>query len=223
MYVVFFKRLIDVVVSFSVILLLLPLYAVLALVVYFDLGAPVIFKQKRPGKDNKIFTIYKFRTMLPECDKDGKKLSHSERITKTGRFLRRTYLDEIPEFFCVLCGTMTLIGPRPQLIEDMVFYSDEIMVRQSVTPGLTGLAQSKGKDGLGWDNKFKYDIQYTQNITFINDVKIIGNTLKMIFSKSAMPFDSSVDEGNYGDMLLREGRISKEDYDKALKYAKAFY
>ena len=97
------------------------------------------------------------------------------------------------------------------------------MVRQSVTPGLTGLAQSKGKDGLGWDNKFKYDIQYTQNITFINDVKIVGNTLKMIFSKSAMPFDSSVDEGNYGDMLLREGRISKEYHEKALKYAKTFY
>lgn len=223
MYVTFLKRLIDIIVSLLVIILFLPIYAVVGVIVYFDLGAPVIFRQKRPGKDNKIFTIYKFRTMLPERDKDGKALSHSERITKTGRFLRRTYLDEIPEFFCVLCGTMTLIGPRPQLIEDMVFYSDEIMVRQSVTPGLTGLAQSKGKDGLGWDNKFKYDIQYTQNITFINDVKIVGNTLKMIFSKSAMPFDSSVDEGNYGDMLLREGRISEEYYEKALKYAKTYY
>ena len=223
MYAVFFKRLIDIIVSLLAIILFLPVYAIVGIIVYFDLGAPIIFKQKRPGKDGKIFTIYKFRTMLPEYDKEGKSLSHSERITKTGRFLRRTYLDEIPEFFCVLFGTMSLIGPRPQLIEDMVFYSDEIMKRQSVMPGLTGLAQSKGKDALGWDNKFKYDIQYTKNITFKNDVKILGNTLKMIFSKSSAPFDSSVDEGNYGDMLLREGRISKEYYEKALKYAKTYY
>ena len=223
MYVAFFKRLIDIVVSLSVIILLLPIYAVLGAVVYFDLGAPVIFKQKRPGKNNRIFTIYKFRTMTDEYDKDGKRLSHSERITKTGRFLRRTYLDEIPEFFCVLSGSMSLIGPRPQLIEDMVFYSEEIMKRQNVTPGLTGLAQSKGKDALGWDSKFKYDIQYTENITFLNDLKIICNTVKMIFSKSSSSFDSSDDEGNYGDMLLRSGRISKEDYDRALEYAKTIY
>ncbi len=223
MYVTFLKRLLDIIISFSVILLLLPLYIIIGAVVYFDLGSPVIFKQKRPGKDGKIFTIYKFRTMLPEYTDDGKIRSHRERITKTGRFLRRMYLDEIPEFFCVLCGTMSLIGPRPQLIEDMVFYSEQIMKRQSVTPGLTGLAQSKGIDGLGWDNKFKYDIQYTKDITFKNDVKIIGDTLKMIFSKSDMPFDSSDDEGNYGDMLLRDGRISKEDYDKALEYAKTLY
>ena len=97
------------------------------------------------------------------------------------------------------------------------------MKRQNVTPGLTGLAQSKGKDALGWDSKFKYDIQYTENITFLNDLKIICNTVKMIFSKSSSSFDSSDDEGNYGDMLLRSGRISKEDYDRALEYAKTIY
>ena len=134
MYAIFFKRLIDIIVSLLAIILFLPVYAVVGIIVYFDLGAPIIFKQKRPGKDGKIFTIYKFRTMLPEYDKEGKSLSHGERITKTGRFLRRTYLDEIPEFFCVLFGTMSIIGPRPQLIEDMVFYSDEIMKRHYFYP-----------------------------------------------------------------------------------------
>lgn len=223
MYSIFFKRLIDIVLSVLIIVLLLPIYLVLCIVVYVDLGSPVIFKQKRPGKDNKLFTIYKFRTMLPEYDKDGKKLSHSERITKTGRFLRRTYLDETPEFFCILFGKMSLIGPRPQLVEDMVFYSDEVMKRQKVMPGLTGLAQSRGKDALGWDDKFKCDIEYTQKITFVNDLKILFNTFKMIFSKRRSTFDSSEDEGNYGDMLLREGIVSKEEYDRAIEYAKTLY
>ncbi len=221
MYKKIIKRLIDIVVSFTAICVLLPVYIIVGVIVFADLGFPVIFKQKRPGKDNRLFTIYKFRTMKNEYDGE-RRLSHSERITKTGRLLRRTYFDEIPEFFCVLSGRMSLIGPRPQLVEDMVFYSKETMVRQSVLPGITGLAQSKGADALGWDEKFKYDIQYAKNITFKNDMKIVFDTFRMLLSKKNS-FDSSDDEGNYGDMLLKNGRISQERYEELLKYAKTLY
>lgn len=222
MYKTVFKRILDIIISVFAITLLLPVYIFVAATVFFDLGAPIIFKQKRPGKNNKIFTIYKFRTMKPEYTSDGKRLTHSERITKTGAFLRRTYLDEIPEFFCVLTGRMSLIGPRPQLIEDMVFYSPQTARRQDVTPGITGLAQSKGKQALGWNEKFRYDIEYTENITFLNDVTIMLDTVRMIFTKKN-GFDSSDDCGNYGDMLLKNGSITKEEYEKAMNYAKNLY
>lgn len=221
MYKRFVKRLLDIVISFVAILLLFPVYIAVGIAVLVDLGYPIIFKQKRPGKDNRLFTIYKFRTMKNEYDGE-KRLTHNERITKTGRFLRRTYLDEIPEFFCILSGRMSLIGPRPQLVEDMVFFSQDVMVRQSVRPGLTGLAQSKGADALGWEEKFKCDIAYTKDVTFKNDVKIVLDTVKMLFSKRNS-FDSSEDEGNYGDMLLKNGRVSQKQYEELLSYAKSLY
>ena len=222
MYKTLFKRLFDILFSFIAIILLVPVYMIISIVVFCTMGSPVIFKQKRPGRNNELFTIYKFRTMMPEYSSDGTRLKNSDRITKVGAFLRSTYLDEIPEFFCVLAGKMSIIGPRPQLVEDMVFYTSEIAKRQDVTPGITGLAQSKGKEALGWEEKFKWDIEYTKNITLMSDVRILFDTVKMILSKKE-PFDSSEDCGNYGDMLLKQGRVTNEEYEKAMNYARTLY
>ncbi|NLN14180.1 MAG: sugar transferase, partial [Tissierellia bacterium] len=169
----YFKRPMDIVLSLISLIILFPLMLLIAILVRINLGSPVIFKQKRPGLNEEIFTMYKFRTMTDERDENGELLPDSERLTKFGRFLRSTSLDELPEIFNILKGDMSIVGPRPQLIKDMVFMTEEQRKRHTVLPGLTGWAQVNGRNDISWEEKLSLDLEYIDNISFINDLKII--------------------------------------------------
>ena len=180
MYKSFFKRLIDIVVSVVFILCFWWLYIVLALLIKIKLGGPVLFKQERPGLNGKIFTMYKFRSMTDGRDKNGKLLSDSERVTSFGRVLRATSLDEIPEFFNVLKGDMSLVGPRPLLVEYLPRYNEFQARRHEVKPGITGWAQINGRNAISWEDKFRYDVEYVINQSFLMDLKILFLTVKKV-------------------------------------------
>lgn len=177
MYAKYFKRILDFIFSLIGIVLLSPVLIIVAILVRMKLGSPVIFKQQRPGKDEKIFTLYKFRTMTDKKDEKGNLLSDSERLTKFGKTLRSTSLDELPELFNILKGDMSFVGPRPLLIEYLKLYNEEQKRRHVVRPGLTGLAQINGRNAISWREKFKEDINYVEKITFIGDIKIILKTI----------------------------------------------
>lgn len=153
---------------------------VVALLVRINLGSPVIFKQQRPGLNEKIFTMYKFRTMTDERDENGELLPDAVRLTKFGKFLRSTSLDELPELFNILKGDMSIVGPRPLLVQYLPLYNEHQRRRHEVRPGLTGLAQVNGRNAISWEEKFDLDVQYVDNVTFINDWKIIFTTLKKV-------------------------------------------
>ncbi len=191
----YIKRPMDIVLSFIALLALSPVILAVALLVRIKLGSPVIFKQKRPGLNEKIFTIYKFRTMTDKRDKKGNLLPDEERLTGFGKFLRSTSLDELPELFNVLKGDMSIVGPRPLLTEYLPYYTESEKQRHSVRPGLTGLAQINGRNNVGWDERLAYDIEYVNNINFINDIAIIINTVKKVILKSDVNVCTS-DEGN---------------------------
>ena len=180
MYKSFFKRLIDIVVSVVFILCFWWLYIVLAVLIRIKLGRPVLFKQERPGLNGKIFTMYKFRSMTDGRDKNGKLLSDSERLTSFGRVLRATSLDEIPEFFNVLKGDMSLVGPRPLLVEYLPRYNEFQARRHEVKPGITGWAQINGRNAISWEDKFRYDVEYVINQSFLMDLKILFLTVKKV-------------------------------------------
>lgn len=180
MYKSFLKRLIDIVVSVVFILCFWWLYIVLAVLIRIKLGRPVLFKQERPGLNGKIFTMYKFRSMTDGRDKNGKLLSDSERLTSFGRVLRATSLDEIPEFFNVLNGDMSLVGPRPLLVEYLPRYNEFQARRHEVKPGITGWAQINGRNAISWEDKFKYDVEYVVNQSFLMDLKILFLTVKKV-------------------------------------------
>ena len=167
------KRILDIGISFLVLVIFSPVFLLVAILVRIKLGTPVIFKQERPGKDEKIFSLYKFRTMTDERDENGKLLPDEKRLGKFGQILRSTSLDELPEFWNILKGDMSVVGPRPLLVQYLPLYNDWQKRRHEVKPGLTGLAMSKVRNGAGWDAKFKYDLQYVENISFGLDVKII--------------------------------------------------
>lgn len=186
MYRKYIKRLIDIILSLIGIIITFPIFLIIGLLVVIFLGKPAIFKQERPGKDEKIFTMYKFRTMTNKKDKDGNLLPDEKRLTKFGKFLRKTSLDEIPEFFNILKGDMSFIGPRPLLVEYLDYYNEEEKHRHDVRPGLTGLAQVSGRNLLSWEEKFKLDIEYVNNITFINDIKIIFKTIKTVLVREGI-------------------------------------
>ena len=212
-YYPFFKRVCDIICALAVFIFLWPLYLVMAILVKTKLGSPIYFKQVRPGKDGKLFTMYKFRSMSDKKDENGNLLPDGERLTKFGKWLRKTSLDERPEAINILKGDMSVIGPRPFLVKDYVFFDEITMKRQSVKPGLSGLAQVNGRNGISWEDKFKYDLQYIQKISFWKDLKIV---FKSIF-KSFVKKDSINREGfdtdeDYGDYLLREERINKDYY-----------
>lgn len=183
MYQKYFKRLVDVLCSLAAIIVFSWLYIIVAILVRIKLGSPVIFKQARPGKDEKIFNLYKFRTMTDERDDDGNFLPDDVRLTKFGRLLRKTSLDELPEAFNILKGDMSVVGPRPLLVKYLHRYNEEQKRRHEVRPGLTGLAQVSGRNAITWEEKFEYDIKYVDNITFIGDVKIIFLTVWKAFVK----------------------------------------
>lgn len=221
MYRKYFKRILDIICSLGFILCFWWLYIIVAFLVKRKLGSPVIFKQQRPGLNGKIFTMYKFRSMTDAKDKDGKLLSDAERLPRFGKLLRATSLDEIPEFINVLKGDMSLIGPRPQLVRDMVFMSEEQLKRHNVRPGITGLAQVSGRNAISWENKLNYDLVYIQKITFLNDVKIAIETIKKAFIKQeGITEKGMVTAEDFGDYLLHIGKISVDYYDLKQEEAK---
>lgn len=183
MYRKYVKRFLDIILAIIAIVITLPIFLLTGILVLIFLGKPAIFRQKRPGKDEKIFTMYKFRTMTNKKDKDGNLLPDELRLTKFGKFLRKTSLDEIPEFINILKGDMSFVGPRPLLIEYLPYYTKEEHHRHDVRPGLTGLAQVSGRNLLNWNDRFKKDLEYIDNISFLFDIKIILLTIKKVLFK----------------------------------------
>jgi len=214
-YKKYFKRLVDIACSIAAIVVFSWLYIIVAILVRIKLGSPVIFKQARPGKDGKIFTLYKFRTMTDERDEKGKLLPDDVRLTKFGKLLRSTSLDELPEAFNILKGDMSVVGPRPQLVRDMVFFSEGQFKRQSVRPGLSGLAQVMGRNGITWEEKIDYDLEYIKDITFLGDCKIIFMTVWSAFVKREGISQEGMDTADdFGDYLLKNQKVTEEEYEK---------
>lgn len=217
MYKRFFKRFLDFILSLVAIIILSPVYIIVALLVRTKLGSPVIFKQERPGKDEKIFKMYKFRTMTDERNEEGNLLPDDVRLTSFGKKLRSTSLDELPELFNILKGDMSIVGPRPQLVKDMIFMTEEQRKRHTVRQGLTGWAQVNGRNAISWEDKINYDLQYVKNITFINDVKIIILTLVKVLKKEDISTEGMETAEDLGDYLLRTHQISQQEYDKVIR------
>ena len=219
MYQQYFKRIFDIIISAMALLMLSPLLLWLVWKIKKNLGSPVIFSQVRPGKNNKLFYLYKFRSMTDAKDKDGNLLPDEKRMTDFGRKLRATSLDELPELWNILKGDMSIVGPRPQLVRDMVFFNDEEMHRQDVTPGLTGLAQINGRNNINWKERFFYDLQYIENINFKEDLRIIWRTIFKVSNQEGIATEGMETSEDYGDWLLRNGLIKMEEYKKVQKKA----
>ena len=194
----YFKKVSDILISFVLIILLIPLFIIISVAVKCTDGGPVLFKQQRPGKDGKIFTIYKFRTMSVKTkDKNGRELSDFERITKIGKILRRFSLDELPQLFNILRGEMSLIGPRPLLEEYLVLYTPQQMRRHEVLPGLTGLAQVNGRNTLDWEERFYFDVYYVDNYNLKLDIIIFLASVKKIFVGEGVNSDTDITMEKY--------------------------
>ncbi|WP_337365917.1 sugar transferase [Phascolarctobacterium sp.] len=192
MYKKFIKRILDIILSLIALIILLPLLILISILVRIKLGSPVFFRQLRPGKNEKIFGVLKFRTMTDERDESGNLLSDDIRLTKFGQFLRSTSIDELPELLNILKGDMSIVGPRPLLVQYLERYTEEQKHRHDVKPGLTGLAQVNGRNGIAWDEKFKYDIEYAKNVTFYGDCKIILQTVMKVFGREGISSATSV-------------------------------
>ncbi|WP_260508063.1 sugar transferase [Cytobacillus firmus] len=182
----FLKRPMDFILSLIAIIVLSPVLLIVAILVRVKLGSPVLFKQKRPGLNGKIFMMYKFRTMTDERDEAGELLPDSVRLTNFGSFLRSTSLDELPELFNILKGDMSIIGPRPLLVQYLPLYNEHQKRRHEVRPGLSGLAQVSGRNAINWEDKFNLDVKYVENESFINDWKIILSTIKKVFVREGI-------------------------------------
>lgn len=191
-YKKFIKRPMDFILSLLAIILLSPVLIIVAGLIRVKLGSPVIFKQKRPGLNEKVFTLYKFRTMTDQKDKSGELLPDNIRLTKFGRFLRSTSLDELPELFNILKGDMSIIGPRPLLVQYLPLYNEHQKHRHDVRPGLSGWAQVNGRNAISWEEKFNLDVEYVYNVSFIDDWKIIFLTLKKVFVREGISSDTAV-------------------------------
>lgn len=201
----FVKRPMDFILSLLAIIILSPILITVAILVRIKLGSPVLFKQKRPGLNEKIFTMYKFRTMTDEKDENGELLPDSIRLTKLGKMLRATSLDELPGLFNILKGDMSIVGPRPLLISYLPYYTELEKQRHGVRPGLTGLAQINGRNFLKWDERLGKDVEYVNNISFTNDVLIIFKTVHKVFKRNDIALDTSEIEGNLAE-IRKENR-----------------
>ena len=211
------KRILDVICSLLAIIVFSWLYLIIALIVRIKMGSPVLFKQPRPGivknGQETIFNMYKFRTMTDERDENGELLPDDKRLPRFGALLRKTSLDELPEAFNILKGDMSVIGPRPQLVRDMVFMSEQQRMRHTAKPGLSGLAQVKGRNAISWEEKLDWDLKYIEKITFWGDLKLVFATVISAFIKA-----EGINDGenatvlDYGDVLLNSGKVSKEEY-----------
>ncbi len=186
MYNKFFKRLLDFLLSLIAIIILSPILLIVAILVRVKLGSPIIFKQERPGLNEKIFTIYKFRTMTDAKDKDGNFLDDAERLTNFGKKLRSTSLDELPELFNILKGDMSIVGPRPLLVKYLPYYNEHQKKRHLVRSGLTGLAQVNGRNAISWEEKFDLDVKYVETVSFRQDVHIVFLTIKKVLMKEGI-------------------------------------
>ncbi len=191
------KRLFDIIISVLIIVLFSWLYRILAILVRIKLGSPVLFKQPRPGKDEKVFNMYKFRPMTDKRDANGNLLPDEERLPAFGKKLRSTSLDELPEFFNILKGDMSFIGPRPLLVKYLPYYNDRERLRHSVRPGLTGWAQAHGRNAISWEKKFEYDVWYVEHLTFITDIRVIIDTFKTVLSHEGVVLNALEDFDEY--------------------------
>lgn len=199
LYEKYFKRLLDIFLGLLTIVVFGWLYIIVAVLVRTKLGSPVLFTQDRPGKDEKIFKLYKFRTMTDERDESGNLLPDEVRLTKFGRMLRKTSLDELPEVFNIIKGDMSIIGPRPLLVSYLPWYTEEEKRRHDVRPGLSGLAQVNGRNFVEWDQRLAFDIQYVEKITFIGDVAIILQTALKFIKKQDIAVDTNKVESNFAE------------------------
>lgn len=225
MYARFFKRFFDFILSLVAVSVLSPILLILIIVGAIAMHGNPFFVQKRPGKigkngEEKIFSLLKFRTMSNKKDENGNFLPDEVRLNKYGRFLRSTSLDELPELFNILKGDMAIIGPRPQLVRDMVFMTEEQRRRHSVRPGLSGLAQVNGRNNITWEEKFAWDLQYIQHITFIGDIKIIFKTVVKTFKREDTVREGTASDIDFGDWLIAEGKIDHETYEEKQAEAK---
>lgn len=223
LYERYIKRLLDIICALLAIVVFSWLYILIAIIVRIKMGSPVIFKQPRPGLikngHEQIFDMYKFRSMTDERDESGNLLPDEERLPKFGKLLRATSLDELPEVFNILRGDMSVLGPRPQLVRDMVFMDDRIRMRHTAKPGLSGLAQVNGRNAVTWDQKFEWDLKYIEQVTFLGDLKIVGRTVKKVFGKTESSAELDVTD-DYGDWLLKIGKVSQEKYNNLQSYAR---
>lgn len=218
------KRLLDVACSLLAMVAFCWLYVIIAVVVRARMGSPVLFRQPRPGlvKDGKeqVFDMYKFRSMTDERNEDGELLPDEQRLPRFGRMLRATSLDELPEVLNILKGDMSVIGPRPQLVRDMVFMDDRQRMRHTARPGLSGLAQVNGRNAITWEEKFEWDLNYIEHVSFGNDLKILLRTVRNVFIRGESPNELDVAD-DYGDALLKAGKVSQAKYDALQARAKA--
>lgn len=219
MYRKCFKRVFDFVLALFALLVFSPIILILAVVGAVAMGGNPFFVQPRPGKKDrngkeKIFNLVKLRTMSNKKDKDGNLLPDELRLNSYGRFLRSTSLDELGELWNIIKGDMSIVGPRPQLVRDMVFMTEEQRKRHDVRPGLTGLAQVSGRNNITWEQKIEYDLEYIQNITFFDDIKIIFKTALKVLKRADTVREGTASDVDFGDWLLHRGNIKKEEYDR---------
>lgn len=225
-YRFFFKRFFDFILSLIAIVVLSPVMLIVYLLSLIFLGGNPIFKQYRPGKNGKLFPLYKFRSMTNKKDKDGNLLPDKDRITWWGKVLRKTSLDELPQLFNIFAGHMSIVGPRPRLVKDMIFYDEEVLKAYNVRPGLTGPAQVYDRNSaLSWESVFERDIEYAKNVTFINDMKLFFGTFLAVFKGGSAggannDADKNKREYYYGDYLLKSNQITQEQYNLGQSKAK---
>ena len=218
LYKQFFKRFYDVVLSFFAIVVLSPLLIILTIVGAIAMKGNPFFVQLRPGRKDKktgqekIFKLIKFRTMTNEKDENGNLLPDEKRLNKYGKLLRSTSLDELPELINIFIGDLSIVGPRPQLVKDMVFMTEEQRHRHDVRQGLTGLAQCNGRNDMTWEKKFEYDLEYISNVTLWRDVKILFKTVFKVLKRDGITEEGMATAEDYGDYLLEKGLVTKEEY-----------
>jgi len=221
MYAKCFKRLLDFILSLMALIVLFPVLLVLTVLGAIKMKGNPFFTQLRPGKDEKIFKLIKFRSMTCQKDKDGNLLPDEQRLTHYGKLLRSTSLDELPELINILKGDMSIVGPRPQLVRDMVFMTPEQRVRHSVRPGLTGLAQVSGRNNITWEQKFEFDLAYIdEGITLWDDINIIFMTVEKVFKREDTVREGTVSDVDFGDYLLGKGDVTQEEYNSRQAEAK---
>lgn len=220
MYRRVFKRLLDVLLSLCALVVLSPILLIVALLVWAKLGSPVIFCQERPGRSERIFRMYKFRSMTDRRDENGALLPDDKRMTGFGRKLRASALDELPELWNILKGDMSLVGPRPQLVRDMVFMTPEQRRRHTLRPGLTGWAQVNGRNAITWEDRLRYDLEYLDRVSFREDAKIVFMTVGCLLRHSGAAAEGMETSEDLGDCLLRLGEVTEAEYQAKQDEAK---
>lgn len=220
MYRKFFKRFLDFILSMMALIVLFPVLLILIIIGLIVMKGNPFFFQPRPGKNEKIFNLIKFRTMSNARDKNGNFLPDEMRLNKYGRFLRSTSLDELPSLINIIYGDLSIVGPRPQLVRDMVFMTDAQRKRHSIRPGLTGLAQVNGRNNITWEQKFEYDLCYIEKISFFEDLRIIFKTFEKVVKRTDIVREGTVSDMDFGDWLLLKNEVTKEEYNEKQREAK---